>query len=169
MPPDEVFLAVGRIVGGHGIQGEVKMAVLTDRPEILPGLRRVYFNDDPTPVSLGSMRFHGKMLLLTFPFIKDRDAADALRGTVIRVSASQLPPPPNETFYHYQILGLETFDQEGVSLGVVAEIIEAGEVDVYVVRDEAGKEHLFPALKDVVLEIDPPNRRMVVQPQVWED
>jgi hypothetical protein len=40
---------------------------------------------------------------------------------------------------------------------------------VYVVKNAEGKEQLFPALKDVVLDIVPQERRMVVRPQEWVD
>lgn len=168
-PPDEVRLAIGRVVGAHGIRGEVKVDVFSDNPERLAELRRVYFNDDPTPHRVTAARFHVRQLLLTFPDITDRGAAEALRGTVVRVSGSQLRQLDEGEFYHYQIIGLSVYDEAGNRLGNLAEIIVAGEVDVYVVRDRGGKELLFPALKDVVLDIDPAADRIIVRPQEWEE
>jgi 16S rRNA processing protein RimM len=116
-----------------------------------------------------AVRLHGRQALLTFPDITDRDAAAALRGTVVRISGSQAQPLEEGEFYHYQLVGLSVYDEAGNRLGTLAEILEAGEVDVYVVRDDAGAEQLFPALKEVVLEIDPHADRVVVRPQVWEE
>lgn len=169
MPPSAVFLSIGRVVGAHGIKGEVKLEIYSDDPDQIKDLRRVYFNDDPTPQRLSAVRFHGRQALLTFPGITDRDAADALRGTIVRISGTQARPLPEGEFYLYQLVGLTVFDEAGTELGTLAEIIQAGEVDVYVVRDVAGKEQLFPALKEVVLDIDPQARRMVVRPLEWED
>jgi 16S rRNA processing protein RimM len=168
-PPEEARLAVGRIVGAHGIRGEVKMDVFSDHPDRLAGIRRVYFNDDPNPRPVRSARFHGRQLLLTFAEINDRDAAEDLRGTTVRVSGSQLPPLEDGAFYHYQLIGLSVYLESGEKLGTLSEIIESGEVDIYVVRERSGREQLFPALKDVVLDIDPAADRVVVRPQVWED
>jgi len=168
-PPEQVFFAVGRIVGAHGIRGEAKMVILTDDPDHLLDLRRVYFNDDPTPRRLSHIRFHARQALLTFPEITDRDSADALRGTVVRISGSQAKPPDEGEFYHYQLIGLSVYDEAGAPLGKLVEILEAGEVDTYVVRDETGYEQLFPALKDVVIDINPAEDRVVVRPLVWED
>jgi 16S rRNA processing protein RimM len=164
-----VRLALGRIVGAHGVRGEVKLELLTDDPDQLLDLRRVYFDDDPTPRRLTGTRFHGRQALLTFPDVGDRDAAEALRGTIVRIAGSQAKPPAEGEFYHYQLIGLSVVDESGQPLGTLAEILAAGEVDVYVVRDRHGKEQLFPALKEVVLEIDPAADRVVVRPQVWED
>jgi 16S rRNA processing protein RimM len=169
MPLDAVRLAIGRIVGAHGIRGEVKLEIMTDDPDQLLDLRRVYFDDDPTPRRLTGARFHGRQALLTFPDVTDRDAAEALRGTIVRISGTQAKPPEEGEFYHYQLIGLSVYDESGRQLGQLAEILPAGEVDVYVVRDRQGREQLFPALREVVLEIDPAADRIVVRPQRWED
>jgi 16S rRNA processing protein RimM len=145
------------------------MEVYSDAPERLMDLRRVYFNDDPAPQRVTRIRMHGRQALLTFPDVTDRDSAEAMRGTVIRISGSQARPLEEGAFYHYQIIGLSAFLESGEPLGTVSDIIEAGEVDVYVVRDPQGREHLFPALRDVVLDIDPMEGRVIVRPQVWED
>lgn len=145
------------------------MEIYSDAPDRLLDLRRVYFDDDPTPHRVTKVRLHGRQALLTFPDVSDRDAADAMRGTVVRISGSQAKPLEDGAFYHYQLIGLSVFLESGEALGTLDEIIEAGEVDVYVVRDPAGKEHLFPALKDVVLDIDPAADRVVVRPQEWDD
>ena len=168
-PPSEVSFSIGRIVGAHGIRGEVKMEIHSDRPERLKQLRRVYFNDDPTPRRLRSVRLHANQALLTFPDITDRDTAQALRGTLVRISGSQARPLEEGEFYHYQLLGLSVYDEAGQLLGKLEEILESGEVDIYVVRNEDKREQLFPALKEVVLEIDPTADRVVVRPQVWDE
>lgn len=144
------------------------MAIYTDRPERLPDLRRVYFDDDPSPVPLAGVRLQAKHALLRFNHITDRDQAAALSGTIVRIAGDQLPPPEEGAFYYYQIIGLSVFDESGARLGKITDIVETGEVDVYVVRDEHGGEQLFPALNDVVLDIDPENDRVVVRPQIWD-
>lgn len=153
----------------HGIAGEVKMDIYSDDPERLRKLRRVYFDDDPNPRQLSGVRLQGRQALLRFPDVTTRDAAEALRGTLVRVSGSQLRQlEPDELFY-YQLIGLAVFLESGEPIGTLVEIIESGEVDVYVVRDEQGHEQLFPALKSVVLDIDPAANRVIVRPQVWDE
>lgn len=169
MPPSEVFFSIGRVVGAHGIRGEVKLEIYSDDPDQIVDLRRVYFNDDPSPQRLTNVRFHDRQALLTFPDITNRDAAEALRGTLVRISGTQAKPLADGEFYLYQLVGLTVSDESGTALGTLTEIIQAGEVDVYVVRNTEGKEQLFPALKEVVLEIDPAAGRMVVRPQKWDD
>lgn len=147
------------------------MAVVSDRPEELHKLRRVYLDDDPTPVRLRRLRLHSnqRQAIVDLEGVNDRNAAEEMRGTLVRIRASQLPPPEPGAFFHFQILGLRVRNEAGVDLGAVADIIDAGEVDVYVVRDSEGRESLFPALEDVVLDISPERGEMIVRPQEWVD
>lgn len=167
--PDDVFLAIGEITGAHGIRGEVRMAIYTERPEQIPELRQVYFDDDPSPVPLAGARLHSKHALLQFEHVTDRNQAEALRGTVIRITGSQLAPPEEGAFYYYQIIGLAVYDEAGAGLGRITDILDSGEIDVYVVENDRGEEYLFPALHDVVLDIDPDADRVIVRPQTWDD
>ena len=73
-------------------------------------------------------------------------------------------PLPDGSYYHFQIVGLTVFTVDGVPLGEVVDILETGSNDVYVIRDDEGKEHLLPALKDVVKDIDLEKGLMLVQP-----
>ena len=167
-PPEEVFFAIGRIVGAHGVRGEAKMVIYTQRPERLRDLRRVYFDDDPTPQRLISSRLHAGQALLTLEGVTDREGAEALRGTIVRIAGNQAHPAGRGGVYHYQLIGLSVFTEDGTRLGELTDIIESGEVDVYVVRDSAGGEHTVSGPEDVVLEIDPAADRVVVRPQEWE-
>ena len=168
-PPDEALLVIGRIVGVHGIRGEVKMDIYSDRPEEVPKLLRVYFNDDPAPHAITKARQNGLRAVLKLEGVDTRDDAEALRGAIVRIRANQLKPRDADSFYHYQLIGLSVFQEDGTPIGTLAEIIETGEVDVYVVRKENSRDQLFPALKDVVLEIDPASNRVVVRPLEYED
>lgn len=163
------MLAVGRIVAAHGVRGEVKMDIITDRPEEIPKLRRIYLNNDPTPRPIARARGTERQAILKINGVDTRDDAEALRGAIVRIRGNQFSPREDDSYYHYQLIGLSVFLEDGTPIGSLTEIIETGEVDVYVVRDESGREELFPALKDIVLEIDPPANRVVVRPLEYED
>ncbi len=102
-------------------------------------------------------------LVVKFDAVRDRTAAEALRGAVLAVSEEQIDPPPAGSYYYYQIIGMEVWTEDGAPLGEVSEIISTGSNDVYVVRGPQGSETLAPALADVLLEVDPDRRRMVVR------
>ena len=157
------MFVVGRIVGVHGVRGEVKMDIYTDRPEEVARLRRIYLDDDPTPHAINKPRGTERQAILKIAGVDSRDDAEALRGTFVRIKGNQFSPREDGSFYHYQIIGLRVSTEDETYLGTVAEVLETGEVDVYVVRDDAGREELFPALEDVVLEINPTAGTMIVR------
>ncbi len=64
-------------------------------------------------------------------------------------------------------MGLDVVTTEGMHLGRIEEIIETGSNDVLVVRKD-GEEHLVPALKDLIREVDLEGGRMVIEPMEYE-
>ncbi|MGI8587859.1 MAG: ribosome maturation factor RimM [Chloroflexia bacterium] len=87
--------------------------------------------------------------------VNDPETATALRRYLLQLPAAEAWPLPPDTFYSFQIEGLPVLAPDGRSLGVVEELLATGSNDVYVVRTPSGKELLVPAIRDVVLEIDP--------------
>lgn len=168
-PPDEVMFVVGRIVGVHGVRGEVKMDIYSDRPEEIPRLRRIYLDDDPAPRPINRPRGTERQAILKIAGVDSRDDAEALRGSIVRIKGNQLSPREEGSFYHYQLIGLHAYLEDGTCIGTLEEVLETGEVDVYVIRDDAGHEHLFPALEDVVFDINPAERRLTVRPLDYVD
>lgn len=170
-PVEDALLTIGRIVAAHGLRGDVKLALSTDRSEKLKDIRRVYLDGSDMPSRVASLRLAGndRAALLKLQGVNDRDAAERLRGSLVQIRGSQLPPPDEGAFFHYQIIGLQAVDESGASLGKVTEIIEAGEVDVYVATDTDGTQHLFPARRDIVIDIDPKGGTMTVRPLTYVD
>ncbi len=77
----------------------------------------------------------------------------AYQGQEITVPTASAPSLPPGEFYHYQLLNLRVVTEEGEELGRVAEIIETGSNDVYLVRGDSG-EVLLPALSRVIRAVD---------------
>lgn len=163
-PPEELRLAIGVIVAPQGVSGEVRMNIWTHFPERIPQLKEIYLDPEPTPRRLRSARLKGGLAILAIEGVTTRDEAEALRGRVVRIGHDQAAPLGEDEYYHFQLIGLTAVDEAGTVLGEVVEILETGANDVYVVRAPDGDELLFPALKDVVLDIDLNEGRMVVRP-----
>jgi 16S rRNA processing protein RimM len=98
-----------------------------------------------------------------FEGINSREEAAMLRKAVIEVQEKNLPALPENKFYHRQIIGLIVVTPEGKKIGQIAEIIETGSNDVYVVKGQ-GKEYLIPAIKDVISCIDLSSGTVIIAP-----
>ncbi len=152
---EPLYLAVGKLRRPHGVRGEIRMDVLTDFPERLrPGLV-VYVGPRRLPLRLQSVRQHNDMLLVAFEGYLDRDRVGLLRNMLVCVPAAEATPLPDGEFYYHQILGLTVVTDEGKTLGKIAEIMETGANDVFIVQPEdGGQELLLPDTDEVVLAID---------------
>jgi 16S rRNA processing protein RimM len=162
--PELRYLAIGRIVRAHGLHGELSVTILTEFPERFETTEWVYLGNEfeASPYRLESYRWHKKNLLLTLSGITDRTQAEQLRGQYVQVPLAEAIPLPEGTYYLYQLLGLQVVTIDGQSLGVVADIIETGANDVYVVEGD-GRQILLPAIDDVVRSIDLETGQIVVQ------
>ena len=164
-------LLVGRVVKAHGITGEVVVEVRTDDPEtrFAPGTRlraKRSRGGDERSVVIEGVREHGARLLVRLAGVADRDAADALRGSLFVVDSDELPPIDEpDTYYDHQLEGLRVRTAAGQEVGVVAEVLHTPAGELLAVKRETG-EVLVPfvsaivtsvSLNDGTVEIDPPD------------
>lgn len=94
--------------------------------------------------------------------VDDRNTSETLRGKLLEVSEADLMALPPDTYFHHQIVGLSVVTTDGRELGAVAEILQTGSNDVYVVQGE--REYLIPAIGDVIKEVDLATGRLVLDP-----
>lgn len=161
---EPVFIAVGIARRPHGLRGEMAVSVLTDFPERLQVGSRLFLGEGHEPVTIRSRREHNEDLLVAFEEFPTRESLDHYRNAPLLVRIQDQPELAAGEYYHHQLLGLRVVDQGEHLYGVLVEILETGANDVYVVRDEAGAETLFPAIPDVVLAVDLEQGRIVVKP-----
>lgn len=167
-PPEPRFLAVGQIVGVHGVRGELKVDLLTEDPHRFRLLKRVFLGlegEEPVPWPLMGYRLHKGRALLKLANCDDRTAAETLRGYLVLVPREEAIPLEEGEYFEHQILGLEVWTPVGEHLGKVVEILYTGANDVYVVHSAGPARHeiLIPAIEEVVLEFDLDGGRLVVE------
>lgn len=160
-----VSVVVGRIGRAHGIRGEVTVDVRTDDPDgrfaagcVLP--------TEPAqrgPLTVRAAHWHSGRLLVSFAGVATRDAAEALRGTVLLsdVPVQQRPTEPDE-YYDHQLVGATVVDLDGEALGVVGEVVHLPGQDLLAVRPAEGAEFLVPFVAALVPEVDVSAQRIVV-------
>ena len=165
--PDDMII-VGEITGAHGIKGQVKVECLTDFPEIrfAPGAE-LFLEKQQRLVKILASSLHKGLYLLTLEGIRDRDMAQSLLHTYLRVGREDLPPLPEGEYYHFQLIGLAVYEGERY-LGQLVDIMETGANDVYVIKNpepQAGlpAEILLPALQSCICRVDLPAERMEVK------
>jgi 16S rRNA processing protein RimM len=150
---------VGRIARSHGVGGEVSVQPLSEvGARFEPG--SVLRLEGDRTLTVERSRPHRDRLLVKFEGIEDRDAADALRGTVLLVGSDEAPPIDEaDRFWIHQVVGLEVVTEEGRSLGRIQEVQGNPANDLWVT--EGG--HLIPAVREVVVGVDLAEGRVTVR------
>ncbi|MCX7710384.1 MAG: ribosome maturation factor RimM [Clostridia bacterium] len=156
---------IGKIVNTHGVKGEVKIKPFTDDPQRYTKLKWVYvdFNGNLAKMHLESVKFFKGMVIVKFKEITDLNAAEALKGAVLKIDRENAVKLPKDAFFICDLIGCEVFEESGYPLGKLTDILKTGSNDVFVVKGENNREVLVPALKSVVKEISLENNKMVVQ------
>jgi len=166
----EGLVAVGRIIGAHGREGEIRVKSTSDVPGRFDEGQTLYVSRDGVSpeeqtYQIAKTRSTGSkgndVLIISLQGFRDRDQALRLAGLWLCVPQSEVPSAEEGEYFHYELLGLKVRTVEGEDLGEVAEILETGSNDVYVVKGAVG-EILVPALSKVVREIDIAAGLMVV-------
>ncbi len=152
------YMAVGHIVGVHGLRGEVKVELYTDFPERFAPGETLLLGVDLAEVEIVGVRPHKQNLLMYFDGVADRTAAESLRNLWLFVPEADAAELEAGVYWIHDIIGLRVLEESGRELGVITDVLATGANDVYVVRRNAGQtpaqELLLPAIPDVVRNVD---------------
>ncbi|MBF0358988.1 MAG: ribosome maturation factor RimM [Magnetococcales bacterium] len=162
---DVEYVVVGRLLGPHGVRGEIKVHYLTEEKETLLSFPDWLLGPDGGPMqrySLVSGRSSAKGLIVRLAGIDDRDAAQALSGTDVWIMRSQLPELDQDQFYWADLIGSKVVTEDGEELGEVQHLFETGANDVMSVNSQ-GEERLIPFTSEVVLQVDADARVVLVR------
>jgi 16S rRNA processing protein RimM len=159
---DQVKLTVAVIERAHGVRGEMRARITTDRPEQLSKLKTLYLGDETTPRKVLGLRPHQDRVLIRLAGIDTPEAVKALSGTPLRILGSQAAPLAEGEYFLFQLIDNEVVDESGTVLGTLIDIMETGANEVYVIKRPSGPDLLLPNIPSVVLNIDTDAKRIVV-------
>jgi 16S rRNA processing protein RimM len=158
-------IQVGRVIGVHGVLGEVAVRTSGDTPEGLARYTTLFYvprRGEEKRLDVESSRVHRGVALVKFLQVATRDEAEALVGGLLEIERADLKPADEGRHYVVDVIGLPVFSTEGVPIGTVRDVFETGANDVFVL-DVAGREVLVPVVDHVVKEIDTVGKRIVIE------
>jgi 16S rRNA processing protein RimM len=124
---DGGFIELAAVVRSHGLRGELLLKPFNPASELWDKLQTIELKM-PSGIRstrrVLSAREHSGSVLLTLEGVRDRDGADALRGSLICVPRSALPPLADDEYYLADLVGLIARDPEGRVVGKVRDILE---------------------------------------------
>ena len=158
------YLEIGQIVNTFGIKGMVKVKPFTDNIERFNNLEKIYIKNKSgqTEYKIQEVKYHKNMVLIKFEGIENPEQADLLRNSYLMVDRETEEPLEPGRYYIVDMIGLDVFTDDNEYLGKLEDIYNTGSNDIYVVKNELGKQVLLPAIEDVIKNIDMDNKKVIV-------
>lgn len=148
------FLDSGKIVGTHGIKGEVRIDPWCDSPEFLCAFKKLWLDENGTEFIEVKSRPHKNIVLAKIKGVDTIEAAEKYRGKVVYINRDDINLAEGVHFVQ-DLIGLEVKDADnGRVYGKISDVLRTGANDVYEIKDADGKTYLAPVIDDVVKEIN---------------
>jgi 16S rRNA processing protein RimM len=160
---DRDWVCVAVVAAAHGLRGALKLRCFTEQPEDVAAYGPVFDRDGNRLFELQVIGPAPGGVLARADGIKDRNAAEALRGIELFVPRSALPPLPPDEFYYSDLEGMEVLRPDGSRLGVVQSVDNFGAGDVIEVLVEDGRRLSVPFTRETVPSIDLEGHRLVIE------
>lgn len=156
------LVQVGKVVGVHGIKGEIKILPYGECEKKPWKMLYLNKNGEQKEYAIKGLKPHKGVILVSLLGYDTRNSALELIGSEVLVDKSHLPELPEGEYYHFELLGMEVWTEDNIFLGIIDDIFSTGGNDVYAVKGSKG-ELLLPAIKDVVISVDVEKKRMTVR------
>lgn len=166
MTDQDELVAVGKIIGTHGIKGLLKVFSYSGNINSLQSAETALLRGKGGTLreyAVKSVSAHAGKFILGLDGFSDINQVLPLTGSELCLKRNQLPVPEEDEYYWSDLIGLAVHTDQGVELGTLVDIFETGSSDIYVVRGSS-KEYLIPAISDVIAHIDIRGKKMIITP-----
>lgn len=156
------LIETGKIVGTHGIKGEIRFNPWSDSPEFILKFKTLYI-DENTKLNIKGARVHGNVVLLTIDGVNSINEAERYRGKVLYINRKDVKLREGDYFIQ-DLIGLKVFDvNTNEYYGDITDVSKTGANDVWHIKKDA-KEFLIPSIPHVVITVDIENEKVLIDP-----
>jgi len=158
------YFEVGQIVNTFGIKGQVKVVPYTDDIERFDELKQIYIDrkDELQLFQIEQVTYHKNMVILKLKGIDTMEEAQKYKNCYLKIDRKDAKKLPEGTYFIADLLGLEVYTDDDKLLGRLDDIYNNGSSDIYVIKDDKGKQILLPAIPDVLKKVDLENDKVIV-------
>lgn len=160
----ENFLEIGQIVNSYGLKGQMKIVPFTDDITRYNELKTIYIEvkKQLKEYKIEQIKYHKNNVLIKLEGIDDINDTEQFKNCFVKIDRKNAVKLPEDTYFIVDLIGTEVFTEENVLLGKIVDVFPTGSNDVYVVKDELGKQILLPAISQVIKKVDISNKKMIV-------
>ena len=161
---NEQLMEIGQIVNTYGIKGFLKVVPYTDDITRFEKLNNIYIQTKKSleTVTIEEVKYAKNLVLLKIKGIDNINDAEIYKNCYIKIDRIDAVELPEDSYFIIDLIGIKVYTDEGEALGDVIDVFPTGANDVYVVKNELGKQVLLPAIGDVIKNVDIQNKKMIV-------
>lgn len=148
-------IKIGQIVNTQGLRGEVRVYPLTDYKERFEELTYIYLEDNmETKLEIEKVRYKNQLVILKFNGLNNINDVEKFKDLYIEIDEEEIRELPDDTYYIYELIGMEVIDEENLHIGKLIDVIQNAAQDIYVIEYKSSKKKiLIPAVKEYVKEV----------------
>ncbi|MBE0450125.1 MAG: 16S rRNA processing protein RimM [Clostridia bacterium] len=152
---------IGKIVNTHGVKGEVKVYPYTDDVNKFVDFDHLYVEDQK--IQIETVRIHKNMALVKFKGYDNMDLVLPLMNKNVFIDRD-LVDDGGDGHYIVDLIGCEIFDESGIMIGVLVDVLQNTSQDLYQIRrSDNGEDFYLPVVDEFVKNIDLNTRRIIVR------
>lgn len=158
------LMEIGQIVNTYGIKGFLKVVPYTDNVKRFEKLETIYieYKNELKEFSIQEVKYSKNTIMLKLTGIDDINMAEMYKNCYIKIDRKDAVKLPEDTYFIVDLIGITVYTDENKLLGTLADVFPTGSNDVYVVKNDLGKQILLPAIGDVIKKVDIQNKKMIV-------
>lgn len=159
------YLEIGQIVNTSGLKGLITVNPFTDDITRFEDLKSIYilYKNELIEKTIEDVKYKKNQVLLKLKGIDNIEEAEKYRECYLKIKREDAIKLPKDTYFIVDLLGLDVYTTENELIGKVDDIFPTGSNDVYVVKNEIGKQILLPAISDVIKKVDIENKKIIVK------
>lgn len=160
----ENLLRVGIISATHGIAGEVKVFPTTDDPKRFKKMKKCILKTSKETLELdvSGVKFFKNIVIIKFKQFDNINQVEKFRQAELFVTREDAVKLEKDEYFICDLIGLKVVDEDENEIGTLTDVLQTAANDVYEITDINNKAHLFPAIKDCILNVDLDNGIMKV-------
>ncbi len=158
------YLEIGQIVNVKGLKGEVKVNSFSEDSQRFEKIKTVFIKrkGEMKEYEIESVGYNKIQVIIKFRGVDSVEEAEKLRNAFILIDRNVLGDLPEGKYYIADLIGLEVYTESNEYLGKVDDIYNTGANDIYVIKDDLGKQKLLPGIKEVIKQIDLNQGKIIV-------
>lgn len=160
----EEYFEIGQIVNTSGLKGVIKVKPFTDDITKFNNLKTIYISikKELKEFKIEQVRFNKNMVFLKLEGIDTIEEAENYRNLYLKIKRDKNEKLEENSYYIVDIIGSKVYTDCEEELGEIVDVFSTKSNDVYVVKDNLGKQILLPAIKDVIKNVDIQNKKIIV-------